>query len=422
MSLAAGTRVGSYEILGLLGSGGMGEVYRARDGKLQRDVAIKILPAAFATDPERLARFEREAQVLASLNHPNIATIHGFEQSPDGLPALVLELVDGPTLADRIAEGPIPLDEALPIARQIAEALEAAHEHGVIHRDLKPANIKLRPDGTVKVLDFGLAKLVEASADGDRARRPAVAPCEDLRRLVPVRGDASTARARAGSSKSWPASPFHVEGRTACRTGRCRDRERALVSTHLLAESEEPLAVDLHGPPGLRSVTRTRGPIRIRDRQAGRRREELRRQIRVERVVVIGHSGHAYLALEYAKKYPANASHVVMIGVPPNLSQANTELAEKTFRDLADAARLRAEEDHKRALPDDELAKMPAADAFVRGYIRNAARVWYDPHFDCSDLFERVTVNMDMFGFVWGKLFAEIDVTYQTGFSGSRWR
>ena len=154
MSLATGTRIGPYEILGPIGAGGMGEVYRARDSKLQRDVAIKILPAAFATDPDRLARLEREAQVLASLNHPNIAAIYGFEER-----ALVLELVDGPTLADRIAQGPIPIDEALPIARQIAEALEAAHEHGVIHRDLKPANIKLRADGTVKVLDFGLAKL-----------------------------------------------------------------------------------------------------------------------------------------------------------------------------------------------------------------------------------------------------------------------
>jgi serine/threonine protein kinase len=141
----------------------MGEVYRARDGTLQRDVALKILPDAFAFDPDRLARFRREAQVLASLNHPNIAAIYGFEESTS-VHALVLELVEGPTLADRIAQGPIPLDEALPIARQIAEALEAAHEHGVIHRDLKPANIKLRPDGTAKVLDFGLAKLTAPAA------------------------------------------------------------------------------------------------------------------------------------------------------------------------------------------------------------------------------------------------------------------
>jgi serine/threonine-protein kinase len=138
----------------------MGEVYRARDTKLNRDVALKVLPDAFALDPERLLRFRREAQVLASLNHTNIAAIHGFEES-DGVQALVLEYVDGPTLADRIAQGPMPLDEALPIARQIADALEAAHEQGIIHRDLKPANIKVRDDGTVKVLDFGLAKALD---------------------------------------------------------------------------------------------------------------------------------------------------------------------------------------------------------------------------------------------------------------------
>src|SRR6476469_1961779 len=143
----------------------MGEVYRARDTKLNRDVALKILPEAFTLDGDRIARFRREAQVLASLNHPNIAAIYGFEDS-GRTHALVLELVEGPTLADRIAQGAIPLDEALPIARQIAEALEAAHEQGIIHRDLKPANIKLRPDGTVKVLDFGLAKLAQPEAGG----------------------------------------------------------------------------------------------------------------------------------------------------------------------------------------------------------------------------------------------------------------
>ena len=127
---------------------------------LNREVAIKVLPAAFANDPDRVARFQREAHVLASLNHPNIAHIHGLEHEGQ---ALVLELVEGPTLADRIAQGPIPLDEAVPIARQVAEALEAAHEHGIIHRDLKPANIKVRPDGTVKVLDFVLAKPLDCS-------------------------------------------------------------------------------------------------------------------------------------------------------------------------------------------------------------------------------------------------------------------
>jgi Tol biopolymer transport system component len=157
MSLAPGARVGSYEIVALVGAGGMGEVYRARDGKLTRDVALKILPPLFARDPERLARFSREANLLATLNHPNIAAIYGFESS-DHSPALVLEMVEGPTLADRIERGPIPLEDALPIARQISEALEAAHAQGIVHRDLKPANIKVRDDGTVKVLDFGLAK------------------------------------------------------------------------------------------------------------------------------------------------------------------------------------------------------------------------------------------------------------------------
>ena len=161
MSLAPGTRIGPYEVISLVGAGGMGEVYRARDPKLQRDVALKVLPGVFASDSERLARFEREARMLAALNHPHIAAIHGFEES-HGTRALVLEFVEGETLADRLARGRIPLEEALPIAGQVAEALEAAHEHGIIHRDLKPANIKITPDGAVKVLDFGLAKLPES--------------------------------------------------------------------------------------------------------------------------------------------------------------------------------------------------------------------------------------------------------------------
>src|SRR5215475_3382975 len=157
MSLGPGTRLGPYEVTALIGEGGMGKVWRAHHTALNRDDALKVLPEAYASDPDRLARFRREAQVLASLNHPNIAHVYGLEQA-DGVQALVMELVEGPTLADRIVEGPIPVDEALPIAKQIAEALEAAHEHGVIHRDLKPANIKVRDDATVKVLDFGLAK------------------------------------------------------------------------------------------------------------------------------------------------------------------------------------------------------------------------------------------------------------------------
>src|SRR5437868_4560022 len=141
----------------------MGEVYRARDQKLNRDVAIKILPSAVANDPERIARFEREAKALASLNHPRIAQIYGLETSNTSR-ALVMELVSGPTLADRIAEGPLPVDEALHLAKEIAEALEAAHEKGVVHRDLKPANIKVTADGHAKVLDFGLAKLIPDAA------------------------------------------------------------------------------------------------------------------------------------------------------------------------------------------------------------------------------------------------------------------
>jgi Tol biopolymer transport system component len=160
MSLPAGTRLGPYEVLAPIGAGGMGEVYRARDSRLQREVAIKVLPELLAGDPERLARFTREAQTLAALNHPNIAQIHGLEES-GGVQALVMELVEGEDLAQRIDHGPLPLDEALPIARQIADALEAAHESGIVHRDLKPANVRLRPDGTVKVLDFGLAKALE---------------------------------------------------------------------------------------------------------------------------------------------------------------------------------------------------------------------------------------------------------------------
>jgi Tol biopolymer transport system component len=169
MPLSPGQQLGSFEIVSSIGAGGMGEVYRARDAKLGRDVALKILPPLFTNDPDRLARFRREAQVLASLNHSNIGHIYGFEDPSTGpgqagVHALVLELIDGPTLADRLARGPIPLDEALPIARQIAEALEAAHEHGVIHRDLKPANVKVRDDGAVKVLDFGLAKATDPAA------------------------------------------------------------------------------------------------------------------------------------------------------------------------------------------------------------------------------------------------------------------
>ena len=169
MALKTGTRFGPYEIVSAIGSGGMGEVYRARDTRLDREVAIKVLPDAFVSDPDRLMRFEREAKTLASLNHPNIAQIHGLEES-GSVRALVMELVDGPTLQELIerASHGLPLPDALSIARQIADALEAAHDAGIIHRDLKPANVKVRDDGTVKVLDFGLAKAFQGDGSGLR--------------------------------------------------------------------------------------------------------------------------------------------------------------------------------------------------------------------------------------------------------------
>jgi len=159
MSLTAGMRIGPYEVTSPLGEGGMGVVFRARDVKLQRDVALKLLPDHFAEDSDRLARFQREAQVLASLNHPNIAQIYGLEDSA-AQRCIVMELVEGKTLDDRLRRGPIPIEETLHVARQVCEALEAAHEKGIIHRDLKPANIKLTPDGKVKVLDFGFLSIV----------------------------------------------------------------------------------------------------------------------------------------------------------------------------------------------------------------------------------------------------------------------
>ena len=175
MALEAGTRLGHYEILSSLGAGGMGEVYRARDTKLGREVAIKVLPEGFSDEPERIARFEREAKVLASLNHNNIATLHGFE-TEGSKQFLVMELVEGETLAERIKRGAVPVEEALPLFLQIAEGLEAAHEKGVIHRDLKPANIKVSDDGKVKILDFGLAKAMApqepASSDPGLSQSP----------------------------------------------------------------------------------------------------------------------------------------------------------------------------------------------------------------------------------------------------------
>jgi eukaryotic-like serine/threonine-protein kinase len=205
MTLSPGARIGSYTITASIGAGGMGEVYRAHDTRLDRDVALKILPEPFAADPNRVARFEREAKTLAALNHPNIAQIYGLEEGR----ALVMELVPGETLADRIARGPLPLDEALPIARQIAEALEAAHEQGVIHRDLKPANIKVREDGTVKVLDFGLAKLVESGIHAASPDAPALSQSPTLT------GPALTTQAGVLLGTAAYMSPEQAKGRPA---------------------------------------------------------------------------------------------------------------------------------------------------------------------------------------------------------------
>ena len=171
MTLSSGARLGPYEIVERIGAGGMGEVFRATDSNLKRSVAIKVLPASVAGDADRLARFQREAEVLAALNHPNIAAIYGLEKTAD-FTALVMELVEGDDRSQRIGRGAIPIDEALPIAKQIADALEAAHEQAIIHRDLKPANIKVRDDGTAKVLDFGLAKAMDqGSGIRDQAAR-----------------------------------------------------------------------------------------------------------------------------------------------------------------------------------------------------------------------------------------------------------
>jgi Tol biopolymer transport system component len=209
MALTLGQRLGAYEVIASIGEGGMGHVYRAHDTKLNRDVALKVLPDSFLTDSDRLARFTREAQTLASLNHPNIAHLHGLEES-GAVRALVMELVEGDDLSMRIARGAIPIDEAMPIAKQIAEALQAAHEQGIVHRDLKPANIKVRVDGTVKVLDFGLAKALEPGAG---SRRQADAEASALQTIT------SPAMTEAGVILGTAAymSPEQAKGRVVDR-------------------------------------------------------------------------------------------------------------------------------------------------------------------------------------------------------------
>ena len=220
MGLTSGTRLGPYEIRSAIGSGGMGDVYRAHDTRLHRDVAIKVLPDVFASDPERLARFEREAQVLAALNHPHIAHVYGFEPGPReggvNSRALVMELVEGDTLAEKLAasrssaksSSALPIDEVLEIARQIADALDAAHERGVIHRDLKPANVKVRPDGTVKVLDFGLANWADGASGAGRIGE------EDLLNSPTITSPAMTVRGTILGTAAYMA-PEQAKGKTA---------------------------------------------------------------------------------------------------------------------------------------------------------------------------------------------------------------
>jgi Tol biopolymer transport system component len=247
VSLTSGNRIGPYEVVAAIGAGGMGEVYRARDPKLARDVAIKVLPASVTNDTDRLARFSREAQVLAALNHANIASIYHVEETPNGS-ALVMELVEGETLADRITRGAIPIDEALSIARQIAAALEAAHEQGIIHRDLKPANIKVRPDGTVKVLDFGLAKLITPN-DSNRRNDPNVSRSPTITSPALMTGVGVLLGTAAYMS------PEQAKGRDADKrsdlwafgcvlyemlTGRCAFRGDDVADTFVLVLSGEP--------------------------------------------------------------------------------------------------------------------------------------------------------------------------------------
>ena len=236
MRLEPGTTLGPYTVTAQIGAGGMGEVYRARDTKLDRDVALKSAARSLHIRSRPLARFEREAKVLASLNHPNIGHIYGLEEA-EGTKALVLELVEGPTLADRIAEGPIPIDEALPIAKQIAEALEAAHEQGIIHRDLKPANVKVKADGTVKVLDFGLAKAFQPEASGASASEsPTISLTAAATQMGMVIGDGGVYEPGAASSsiaalreiaRWWlalrPNRPFASHGQSCCSQARWAD-------------------------------------------------------------------------------------------------------------------------------------------------------------------------------------------------------
>jgi Tol biopolymer transport system component len=273
VALAPGTRLGPYEITALIGVGGMGEVYRAADTNLKRQVAIKVLPEAVAQDVDRLTRFRREAEVLATLNHPNIAAIYGLERA-DGQTALVMELVDGPTVADRIEQGAIPLDEALPLAKQIAEALGAAHGRGIVHRDLKPANIKIRPDGTVKVLDFGLAKAIEpevASSAGVSQLPTITTPA--MTQMGLILGTAAymspeQARGKAVDERAdiWAFGCVLYEMLTGRRIFQGEDVTDVLVA--VLSKDPDWSALPASTPPAIRRLLRRSLERDVRRRQA----------------------------------------------------------------------------------------------------------------------------------------------------------
>jgi serine/threonine protein kinase/Tol biopolymer transport system component len=253
--LSASQRIGPYDIVALIGAGAMGEVYRARDTKLNRDVALKVLPPLFALDPDRVARFKREAQVLAALNHPNIAGIYGLEES-DGVNALALELVEGSTLADRVASGALPLDEVIGVGRQIAEALEAAHEKGIIHRDLKPANVKITASGAVKVLDFGLAKAWEGAPDAQLSVAPTLTATLDRERTIlgtPAYMSPEQARGRALDKRTdiWSFGCVLFE----MLTGRSAFADETISDTLARVLDRD---VDWHALPGST-------PVRVRD-------------------------------------------------------------------------------------------------------------------------------------------------------------
>ena len=254
-----GTKLAHYEITSHLGSGGMGDVYQATDSKLGRSVAIKFLPEAFSHDSERVARFEREARVLASLNHPNIAAIYGLEESGERK-FLVMELVDGETLAERIKRGPIPVDEALGIAKQICEALEAAHEKGIIHRDLKPANVKITPDGKVKVLDFGLAKAFEAEASNAALSNSPTLSMAATNAGV-ILGTAAYMSPEQAKGRDGGPAHGHLRVRmravrNADRTAGVRGRGRAGHSGRVLKSEPDWTRLPADVPPSIRKLLR----------------------------------------------------------------------------------------------------------------------------------------------------------------------